>query len=83
MKKFVPKLKDEELLNYPIADLVDGWFFQIEEISMGHFKVEGIDRWRRVVSREGTELEIEEMVKACANDARSIEREIKETNTGS
>ena len=73
MKKNVPPLSDEYLASYPIKDLVDGWFFRIQEVSNGVFEVEGIDGWRRKVARTGTENELDEALKACAEDARQIQ----------
>ena len=78
MKKKVSYLSDKELENYPIHDLVDGWFFRIQEISYGAFRVDGIDRWGRIVSRVGSDNEIEKMLQECADDAREINKELKE-----
>jgi len=77
MKKRVPYLNDQDLTNYPIADLVDGWFFRIQEISFGAFKVEGIDRWGRIVSHEASDNELDDLLQACANNAREINKELK------
>ena len=45
MEKRVRRLTDEELIGYPIRDLVDGWFLRVDEVSQGFYKVDGIDRW--------------------------------------
>ena len=76
MKKRVKRLSDKELESYPMIDLVDGWFFRIQEISYGAFRVEGIDRWGRTVSREGSDNELEKLVQDCANDAREINKRL-------
>jgi hypothetical protein len=83
MKKTVKRLSDDELKNYPIVDLVDGWFFRIQEISYGAFRVDGVDRWGRLVSREGSDNEIEELLNACANDARELNKGSLANNTKS
>ena len=76
MKKTVQRLSDVHLAMYPIRDLVDGWFFRIQEISNGVYEVEGIDIWGRKVSRAAIEAELDEALKACANDARKIQAEL-------
>jgi hypothetical protein len=73
MKQTVKRLSDEYLAMYPIRDLVDGWFFRIQEISNGVYEVEGIDFWGRKVLRTSSETELNDVVKACANDARRIQ----------
>ena len=78
MKKPINKLRDEDLVNYPLVNLVDGWFFRIEEISFGAYKVEGIDRWGRIVFRVSIEKERDELLRKCSNDARSINTELRE-----
>jgi hypothetical protein len=35
--------------SHPIDGLVDHWCFRQEEVSAGHFMVEGTDRWGRTV----------------------------------
>jgi hypothetical protein len=53
MKKSVIRLTDTELKAYPIKDLIDGWYFRVDEISQGYYRVTGIDQWGRSVSRDG------------------------------
>jgi hypothetical protein len=60
---------------FPIAGVVEGWFFREQETSAGAYLVEGADLWGRTVSRRGTEPET--LLRECANDARRIERESK------
>jgi hypothetical protein len=62
-------------LRYPIADLVDGWFFRAEEVSAGVYAVEGTDLWGRTVARKGANLD--ELLTDCANDARGIVRSLE------
>jgi hypothetical protein len=73
VKKDIQQSSEDELASYPIKDLVDGWFFRIQEVSNGVYEVEGIDVWGRKVSRTGTESEIDELLKACAVDAKQIQ----------
>ncbi|HEX6269614.1 MAG TPA: hypothetical protein VFZ43_05215 [Anaerolineales bacterium] len=73
MKKPVQPVNDAYLAGYHIKDLVDGWFFRIREVSNGVYEVEGIDHWGHKVSRTGTENELDEILKACAEDARQIQ----------
>lgn len=68
-------------MHYPIIDLVDGWFFRTQEISYGAFKVDGIDRWGRIVSREGSDNELEKILLACADDAREINKGLGEAGS--
>lgn len=41
--------------NYPISDLLEGWFFKYWEASNGHYIAEGSDQYGRIVSCEGSE----------------------------
>lgn len=70
MKKRVQKLTDEELIGYPIRDLVDGWFFRVDEVSQGFYQVEGIDRWGRKVSRMG--VDSEQLLSLCKSDIEAM-----------
>ena len=70
MKKQVPSLSDKELEAYPLADLLEGWFFRVREVFYGVYHVEGTDRWGRTVSRIGEKPK--ELIVACVNDAREI-----------
>lgn len=73
MKKQIQRLDEDFLTSvYPIKDLVEGWFFRVQEVSNGVYEVEGTDSWGRKVSRKGTEAELDNVLKACANDARQI-----------
>ena len=76
MKKSVQQLSDEYLAMYPIKDLVEGWFFRVHEVSNGVYEVEGTDVWGRKVSRKGTEIELDEVLKAGASDARQIQSKL-------
>lgn len=65
-------LSDDDLKEYPIRDLTDGWFFRIMEISPNVYQVEGVDRFGRSVSRTGTEMELDNLLKLCSQDAQQI-----------
>jgi len=47
----------------PLQDLVEGWEFHINEISQGYYRVEGISKTGRIVSRDG--IDPNELVKEC------------------
>jgi hypothetical protein len=73
VKKALQPLNDADLSGYPIKDLLEKWFFRIREVSNGVYEVEGIDPWGRKVSRTGTENDLDQVLKACAEDARKIQ----------
>ncbi len=79
MKKLLHSLSDKELKEYPIADLLEGWFFRVREVSYGVYRVEGTDRWGRTVSRIGEKPK--ELISACVNDARAIAANIHDEDT--
>ena len=68
MKKTVEKLSEEEVLRrFPVAGRMPGWFFRVDEISAGVYRVEGTDLWGRRVSRTGTDSD--ELLASCATEA--------------
>ncbi len=70
MKKLVGRQTDDDFTAYPIKNIVEGWFFRIDEISNGYFRVEGVDRWGHSVSRDG--IDPDELFKACQNDIKEM-----------
>ena len=78
MKRFVPKLDEATLRQeFPIADLLEGWFFRSREVGVGPvFRVEGIDQWGTRVTAEGTDRE--ELLQDCAERARQMKSHAKE-----
>lgn len=66
MKKSVTRRSKEDLRNYPIADIVEGWFFRIDELSQGYYRVEGIDQWGHTISRDG--IDPDQLLSACKAD---------------
>jgi len=77
MKKNVQRISSSILANYPINDLVEGWYFKIDEISYGVYLVEGIDNWGRKVSCTGIENEITTMLQECSRRAKTINDQIR------
>jgi len=53
MKKRHNHFAETEVGIYPIKGFIEGWYFRVEEISPGYYRVEGIDRFRHIVSRDG------------------------------
>jgi hypothetical protein len=70
MKKFIiPKTEKEILRTHPISSKTEGWFIRIEETSNNSFLVEAIDRYGRIVSKQGsnlTEMQAEVENELCA-----------------
>ena len=60
---------------FPIAGVVEGWFFRQTEVSPGAYLVEGTDLWGRMVSRLGGNPD--ELLSLCAADAKSVSDEAK------
>ena len=73
MNKDINRHREEQLRAYPITDIVEGWFFQIEEISYGYYRVSGIDSRGRSVSREG--MNVEDLVGNCRIDIIEMQLE--------
>ena len=62
--------KEHLKAKYPIADLVDGWHFLVDEINNSVYRVEGIDLNGRTVSREGSDPAF--LLEKCAQDAEQL-----------
>ena len=71
--KKTTKKNDEELTLYPITGKVQSWYFRINEISQGYYRVEGVDKWGRIVSRDGADPD--ELPELCADDVKEIAEE--------
>lgn len=72
MKRFVQKLDEATARrDFPIVDLVDGWFFRCREVSVGGYRVEGTDLWNRKISAEGTDPE--KLLRDCTESVRRME----------
>jgi len=66
MKKPVSRHTIEELRNFPITNIVNGWYFRIDEISQGYYRVEGVDQWGHSISRDG--VDPDHLLSLCKND---------------
>ena len=77
MKRFVSRLDEATLRReFPIVDLVDGWFFRCREVAIGGVhRIEGTDLWGTRVRAEGTDRE--KLLRDCAESARQIARHAK------
>ena len=73
IKKANPEIVQKE---YPITELVEGWYFRIKEISSNYYCIEGVDLYGRKISRMGSELELDEVQRLCIEDAKSISEQI-------
>jgi hypothetical protein len=56
---------------YPIAGLLDGWYFRTDELSNGCYVVEGCDIYGRKISRS-TSGDPNIVLRECVEYARSI-----------
>jgi len=65
-KRLRKPLTVQELADYPITSVVDGWFFQVREVSQGFYIVKGVDSWGRSISRQG--IDPEDLLLSCKND---------------
>jgi hypothetical protein len=59
--------------DYPVTNLVEGWFFRHQETSSLHYVVEGTDLWGRHVGADGSDLDL--LLQQCAEAARRIDHE--------
>lgn len=77
-KKFVCKLDEPTVRQeFPIADLVEGWFFRCRVVAVGGvYRVEGTDLWGARVRGEGTDRE--KLLRDCAGQARGMAGHSKE-----
>ena len=76
-KRLVNRLDEAETKRqFPLADLVPGWFFRVNEISNGGYKAGGADLWGRKVSRSGSDLDV--LLAECAKDAERIIAQLNE-----
>jgi hypothetical protein len=75
MNRVIEKLDEASVRReFPMAGLVDGWFFRCREVSAGVFQVEGTDLWGRRVGADGTDEE--RLLRECAESARSIQHRV-------
>ena len=50
----LPMNATEVSQEYPISNLVDGWYFRVQEVSANVYKAQGTDLWNRQVSYVST-----------------------------
>jgi hypothetical protein len=75
MKRKIQLKNDAEIIkSYPIEGKLEGWFFRIREQSQNFWIVEGIDRFGRMVSRQGLDPEIS--LQDCIKDAADINKKL-------
>ena len=52
------KIPEDELLKeFPIRAKTKGWFFAIAELSEGHWKISGSNKWNQRINLEGIDLD--------------------------
>ncbi len=66
MKILIEPRSDDDMSAFPIKNIVEGWFFRIEEISNGYYRIQGVDRWGHSVSRDG--IDPDELFLKCKQD---------------
>jgi len=66
-------ISKEGLVEYPpLKEILSGWVFTVDEISPNVYRIQGVDPHGRSVSRVGSEVELEEVIKKCLCDAAEI-----------
>ena len=71
MKSQAERLNPEEIIKkFPIAHLVEGWYFRVEEMSAGAYRVEGTDLYGRRVGGSGHDPD--EVLSKCKASAVDI-----------
>jgi hypothetical protein len=71
----ISKSHEEMIQKFPISGLAKDWYFRVQEISNGIFRVEGSDIYGRTVSRAGTEIDSQKMLNDCVTYAKQIRTE--------
>ncbi len=80
MKRETQKLNAVKVAqDYPIADLVEGWYFKLEEMSPGAYRAEGTDLWGRRVSYSG--IDPDKALAKCKEYAQGINGRITEVES--
>lgn len=71
MNRIVEALPESELLaTHPMAGIIPGWFFRVEETSNNAWRAEGKDKWGRLVSCQGSNDQ--EALHLCMAQAQDI-----------
>lgn len=56
MKKQIAEKSEQQLKReYPIEGGTPGWFYSVNEISNGYWRITGSDKWGRKISIDGTD----------------------------
>ena len=66
MKRPIAHRTNEEIRNYPIDNIIEGWFFRIDELSQGYYRVEGVDQLGHNISRDG--IDPDQLLSVCKAD---------------
>lgn len=73
MKKyFIKKTKEEICSTHPVKNLLDNWFFKIDEVSNNHYVAEGTDSLGHKVSAEGSNYQ--ETINKVVTYAKSLNK---------
>ncbi len=60
---------------FPISDLVENWYFRVDEISQGHYKAEGTDLYSRRVSFSNSDYD--KALLKCVEYAIEVNKQIQ------
>ena len=78
MRRRVEKLTEPDLIAcYPKRGKTPGWYFRIDELANGVWRVEGSDQWGRRVSHTGSDPDT--VLAECERDAAEINRDTSVT----
>ena len=75
MKKHITKLNESEVVGeFPIKDLILGWYFACNEISSNAWSCRGTDLYGRKIGTEGScyQTTLQEAVRAARKISRSL-----------
>ncbi len=65
---------DRGFAAYPLRDILNGWYFRLDEISYGYYRLTGIDQWGKSVSRDGNDPD--ELLQTCKKDALEMSSKV-------
>jgi hypothetical protein len=75
MKALVKPVPEDKLRrDFPLAGMIPGWFFRVQEISPGAYRVDGTNVWGCLVSRTGSDRDA--ILKLCVTDALTIQGKV-------
>ncbi len=74
MRRHVERLTVADLIaRYPKRGKTSGWYFRIDELANGVWRVEGSDQWGRCVSHTGSDPDT--VLEECERHAAEINRD--------